>query len=74
MPFGDALEADVEDTWRSRTDIALQLADRAGKGEVTVLGDGVAAVVPANVAVAGLRALGLDVPAQLSNETLGESR
>lgn len=74
MPFGDALEADVDDTWQSRTDVALHLAERAGRGEITVLGDGVAAVVPASVAVAGLRALGLDVPAQLSDETLGESR
>lgn len=74
MPFGDALEADVDHAWQTRTDVALRLADRAGRGEIMVLGDGVAAVVPASVAVAGLLALGLDVPAQLSDETLGKAR
>lgn len=74
MTFGDALEADVDGSWRTRTDVAGYLVDRAGEGQITVLGDGVAAVVPANVAVAGLRALGIEVPAQLLNEALGEAR
>lgn len=67
MTFGDALEADMDDSWRTRTDIAHYFAERAGDGQVTVLGEGVAAVVPADVAVAGLRALGREVPSELSD-------
>lgn len=74
MTFGDALEADVDGSWRARTDIAGYFVNRAEQGLVTVLGDGAAAVVPAIVAIAGLRALGLDIPTQLSDEALGETR
>jgi hypothetical protein len=73
MTFGDTLEADVDGSWRVRTEIADYFAERAREGQVTVLGSGDAAVVSAEVAVAGLRALGLDVPAQLSDEATGES-
>jgi hypothetical protein len=67
MTFGDALEADVDGSWRTRTDVADYFVERARDGQVTVLRDGVAAVVSAEVAVAGLRALGRDVPAGLSD-------
>lgn len=66
MPFGDALD-ESGSQWRVQTDIAQYFADRAADGEVSVLRDGVAAVVPAEVAVEGLRALGRDVPAELAD-------
>lgn len=74
MPFGDALEPDADGSWRTRTEIASYFADQASRGVVTVLSGGTAAVVPADVALAGLRALGRAVPAELSDQTLGEAR
>ncbi len=68
MPFGDTLREDVDGSWRVQTEIAQYFADRAAEGEVSVLRLGVGAVVPADVAVAGLRALGRDLPAGLVDE------
>lgn len=71
--LGDALEPDSDGLWRVRTEIAQYFADCAEEDEVTVLRPGAAAVVPADVAVAGMQALGRAVDPELE-QTFGEAR